>query len=182
MMQAALYARPSARRHAAMPSHGRLPFGNSTARLRARGLGVLAGFPPDAFELVPQRFEGIAQRHVHILVRVLLAVLPGDDPIAVRERDVDVNLVNVALVPMVVGRIDDDLKAFDLRIESLQPMSELVYSHLERRGRGHVAEGDFQRNLHGCIPLLMTDGSVSEHPDPPEAIRACHTMLGSCGA
>src|SRR5208337_1711237 len=115
-------------------------------------LNVLAPFALIIFELALYGVEGIAQRHIDILVGLPFPVLTLGNELALRGRDVDVDLENLALVVMLVRRFDNDLTAYDLGAEALQMERELADSRLHCRGRGHVPKRDLQRQLHDLFP------------------------------
>src|SRR5688572_21870512 len=67
--------------------------------------------------------EGIANGDVHVLVRVVLATTLTHDDLPLRHGDVDADSVGVALLLMVMRRLDHDAAAGDV----LEHLLELVH-------------------------------------------------------
>lgn len=62
--------------------------------------------PPVFLQLAGSCRKGIAQRHVHILMRLLVMMVPADHDLLVGYTDVQPDLVQIALVLVVMLRLD----------------------------------------------------------------------------
>lgn len=86
--------------------------------------------------------EGIAQRDVRVFVSVIGRVCLADRDLRIGKRDVDVEVVQPALVLVMRRRLDDHVTAHDLWTEPLESGGELANASFES-GRGfHVTKGD----------------------------------------
>lgn len=71
-------------------------------------------------ELPFGRVEGVAQRDVEILVRLLVVVIAADDDVLVRYRKIDSDVIEIALVLVTMLRFDRDFATDDVVAELLQ--------------------------------------------------------------
>ena len=93
--------------------------------------------------------EGVADRDVDILVRMVLGRISIDRDLRAGDLQIDPDLVEPSLALAAVRRSDGHPAADDTAVELVQTLEQFAYP-LPRRGRRlHVAEGDLQRKWHG---------------------------------
>ena len=84
------------------------------------GLHVAAHAPDMVFEQPARRIERIANGDIDVLVGMVLRPGMTDEDVLPRHADVDAYIVELALVVMSVGRLDDDLATDDPVMEVLE--------------------------------------------------------------
>ena len=96
--------------------------------------------------------EGIADRHVHILVRARRCRLTTDrDVRGARNRNVDADFVDIALVVAMLRTAYDDAHRRDPIVELLQLVGFLPDASINRVGMADVLEGNLDWCLHGGV-------------------------------
>jgi hypothetical protein len=94
--------------------------------------------------------EGVADRHVDVLVRVALVVVPaGHGDFAVGHREIDADMVDVALSVVLVRRLDQNPAPHHRCVELFEFFGFLPDLGFDGSRRLHLPEGDFQRYAHG---------------------------------
>ncbi len=93
-------------------------------------------------ELAPGGPEGIAQRHVGILVCRSAGAGAADRKGLLREPDLDVKVVQGTVAVMTGRWRDDDVAMRDLRLELLEPRDQGPDPGSERRRGLHLPERD----------------------------------------
>jgi hypothetical protein len=112
------------------------------------GLGLTLLDPNVVLELAPHGLEGITQRDEHVLVRVVLGRIATRGDLAAGNPHVDGNAVELALMFVLVRRLDRDAAAYDLVRELLELRGPLAHGFLDRGRPIHIVELNFQRYLH----------------------------------
>src|SRR5262245_61856046 len=120
---------------------------------RVVGFDVSACLTDVVLELTPGRIEGVADRHVDVLVRALLRGL------APRDTQVNADVEQFALSMLPVRRLDHHANARDPIVELLELGGLLPDVGLDGRRRRHVPEADLQWNLHTVTKHPMCQGS-----------------------
>ena len=113
-----------------------------------RGLVILdlaADLARVILELPVGGIEGIANRDIHVLVGMVLAGCAADHDLVSGHRDVDLGVVEIALVVMAVLRFDNHATGHDVVQKRVQLGGLLANVGLHGVGRIHVAKGDLQR-------------------------------------
>jgi hypothetical protein len=104
------------------------------------------------FELTARGVEGVADRDMRILMRMVRARVPADDDLASGNGEIDPNLEQLALLMPLVPAFDDDPAGGDTIEELIELFRPLAYPRFEcGRGR-HMPEGNLERQLHRMSP------------------------------
>src|SRR5512144_1399978 len=111
------------------------------------GLHVATRAPDMVFELPPRSIEGIANGDIDILVRMVQRPGMADEDVLPRHADVDADIVELALVVMPVGRLDDDLATDNPVMEVLEFGGLLADPRLDCGRRFHAVKGNLQGYL-----------------------------------
>ena len=111
------------------------------------------------FEQPAGGVEGVANRDMDILMRVVRYRIAPDDNLFPRNLEVDPDAEQIALMTARVPAFDDDAAGDDPIKEALELGGTLLYSCCDRLGRVHVAKRDLQWQLHRISPFhILTRG------------------------
>jgi hypothetical protein len=138
-------------------------FADAPMRLFGVCLYVSASFPFIVLKLASRRLEGIAQRNIRIIVRLIArAGAPGDD-LMTRHGNAHMRGEEIALMMVPMGRFNRDVAVNDLRAEFLQLCCQGACPRLKRGRRVHVAKYDFKGDLHaGLCTACVHEGECAE--------------------
>ena len=147
-------------------------FADAPACLPGMCLDIPASFPFIVLKLASRRLEGIAQRNIGIIVRLIArAGAPGDD-LMTRHGNTHMRGEDIALMMVPVGRFNRDVAVNDLRAEFLQLCCQGACPRLKHGRSVHVAKYDFKGDLHATL-LLHAGSQVNAQkyvrPCPDEA-------------
>src|SRR6185312_15033953 len=95
--------------------------------------------------------ERVAYGDVQVFVRVVLAGIAVHHDVSPGHRDIDVDLIQLALSVMPMSRFDDYPARFDAVGNFLEFLHAMAYLRLDRRGRIHVAKSDLQIEWHSSL-------------------------------
>jgi hypothetical protein len=111
--------------------------------------------PGVIFELTTQGVERIADRDVGIFMRVVLGRVAANDEFAPRQSAIDTDMEKVALVMVMMRRIDDYVTGGDPIKHPFEPLSPLADAGFEGCRWLHVTKGDLHRVEHdGELPTV----------------------------
>lgn len=94
------------------------------------------------FKPAPHRVERVANRHMNVLVRVMLRRLAAHDDFISRHLHVDAHVIEIALMVMPMMFLDDDATADDAVEEFIEFVRTLAHFRLDRGGRLYVAKNN----------------------------------------
>jgi hypothetical protein len=94
------------------------------------------------FQLPLRNFEGVAQSHVQVFVRLFVVVVPAHYEMLLRHGEIDPDAVEVALMLMVVLGGNRDLATDDVVAELLELGHFLAHLGFDGIGMGEAAKGD----------------------------------------
>jgi hypothetical protein len=118
----------------------------------------LAAVPTeDILELPPRRVERIADRHIHILVGMVLRRVAPHHDLVTWDLDVDAEMENSSLAMMAMSGLDNDAAAHDSPVKAIKLVDAIADMSLDRVGSFHAAKRDLRRELHVVLRL-------SNHP------------------
>ena len=123
------------------------------------GLDLAADLARMVLEAPRRRVEGVADRHVDILVGVVLGPRVVDHDLLAGHADVDAHVVELALGVTPVRRLDHHAAAYDAIEKTFQLAGLLPDVGLDGFGRIHVAEGDLHWDLH--LPTSPTRAIIA---------------------
>jgi len=117
------------------------------------GLHLAALLAREAFQLAPGGIEGVADRHVDIFMGVILVLVATHHHLPGGDGEIDVNLIELAFVVVLVGCLHRYLTRHNVAETMVQLVHFFTDDGLYGRRRGHVTEGDLERQLHSLSPL-----------------------------
>ena len=108
--------------------------------------------------------EGVADRHVDVLMRVVCRGIAADDDVAAGNLKVDADPEQIALKAARMPAFDDNTARPDAIEKPLELLGPFADTRRDRVRGIHVPEGDLKRKLHRIFP------------------RECDTIVGSRGS
>jgi hypothetical protein len=104
------------------------------------------------FEPAAGGIEGIANRDMRILMRVVRAAVTADGNLGPGDGEIDADREQLAMPMARVLTFDDDMARSDPIKKLVEFFRPLAYSRLKRRGGIHVPKGNLDRRLHRISP------------------------------
>jgi len=117
-------------------------------------LHVAPAFALVILELAPGSAEGVAQRHVRVLVSMVERTGAMNCDFLIRQCNADVEIVGRTLMLVTRQRLDDHMTAHDVLAELVESRGELTNASLQGRRGIHLTEGDLQWKYH--VPANST--------------------------
>lgn len=128
--------------------------GYTTVGYHFMALNVAAGSSNIVFKLAPRSIEGIADSHIDVLVSVVRSGIASDYDFTARNRQLDANMIELALAVMYMRRFNDYPAARDLIVKLLKPSGPLADARFNGVGMSDAAEGELYWNLHAHAFLV----------------------------
>ena len=100
------------------------------------------------FELPGSRRKRISEGDINILMFLLVVVIPTDNDMTVRHLNIEANLVEIAVVLMVMLRLDRDPAAGNIVTMLFEFFCLFADTGLNRFGVRDAVKSDFKRYLH----------------------------------
>jgi hypothetical protein len=104
------------------------------------------------FEQPAGGVERVADRDVHIFVRMVRRRIPADGDLAAGNFEVDSDPEEIALKMAWVAAFDDDAARRDPAEKALELFGPFAYPRGDGVGGIHVSEGNLKGELHGIFP------------------------------
>jgi hypothetical protein len=122
--------------------------GHPPVRGRIVDLHETAPLAHVVLQLAARGAEGVADREVEVLVLPMPGRIAFHGDLASGNGQVDADVVDLALLRVLVGRLDHDAAAGDPVEEPLELGRALARLCLGLLPAGHIAEGDLRGELH----------------------------------
>lgn len=133
-----------------------VPIGQKAGDLAAIGYSMplyrAAAVAGVIFEPAAGGIEGIANRDMCILMRVVSAAVAADGNLGPGDGEIDADREQLALPMARILAFDDDMARRDPIKKLVELFRPLAYSRLKRGGGIHVAKGNLERRLHRISP------------------------------
>jgi hypothetical protein len=114
---------------------------------------IAAGLASVVFEQPAGGVEGIADRDIDILMRMVRRGITADDDLTPGNLKIDANPKQVPLLVTRVSAFDDDTARRNPIEEPLEFLCPLAYAAGDRIRRIHMPKGDLKRKLHRLFPF-----------------------------
>jgi hypothetical protein len=118
------------------------------------------------FELAPSGVKGVADCDIDVLMGVVFVGIAPDHDFTAGNRQVNANMIELALVVMPMWRFDGDPVTRDATVKLLKFFSSFTDIRFDSIRRGDAAESDLQRNLHRARPPAGGELNVRWNYDP----------------
>jgi hypothetical protein len=115
-------------------------------------LDIPASLANVVFEQPAGRVEGVADRDINVLVRMVRRGIAADDDLAAGNFQVDADAEQVTLLTPRVPALDDNTARHDAVKEPFELCGPLAYACRDRVRGIHAPESDLKRKLHRLFP------------------------------
>lgn len=146
-----------------MCAHGPRPL-RCRLRVPAMLLDPAAANVLIVFELAAGGIEGIAQGHIGVFMSMIERMAVADYDLLVRHGDVDPDVVQSPLLPVLRRAFDADPAAQNVGTEPLQTRREFTDARAQRRRGGHLLEAHLHGKAHRLGPPEQHVNGLGRRP------------------